>query len=103
MVRIQPEGEAVFATIKGELYRTQQTKMVRPSWISQKIWRLVDRRTALQREERDSAREASQARSDFQPSLQEDRRQHVQEARKYIEAIMESRNIREAWDRILQW
>ena len=58
---------------------------------------------ALQRSERDSAREVRQARRNLQRSLKAGSQQQVQEAGSTIEALMESIHIQEAWERISRW
>ena len=71
--------EADFMELKGEVTRTMRSMKARESWISKETWRLADRQAALQRAQRASAQEVSQARQNFQRSLQGNRQQRVRE------------------------
>ena len=103
MVRPLTEGEAAFATLKGEVSRTYQKTTARASWIYQDTWRLADIRTALQRAGRASATEVRQVRRELLQALQANIRKIVQEAVTSIELLMESGKAQEAWVRISRW
>ena len=61
------------------------------------------RQMGIQQATRVMEREVRQTRRNFQGSLRADRQQRVQEAGATIEALMESGQRQEAWDRILRY
>ena len=102
MERPKTEGEAAFASLKGEAEQKNKPKALRNSWISKETCRLADWRAVLQREGWASTREVCKARRNFQRALHEHRRRRVQAAGSNIEGLLATDRVKEAWDHLMQ-
>ena len=98
----QTEGEAAFASFKGEADRNQPPKTARAAWIPKEAWQMADWRKELQRVGRERTRDVCKARCDFQCALQADRRKRVQSTGTRIEGFLEAGRVKEAWEHLAQ-